>query len=111
MPENLKTSWYRKREIVESQIVTDKLWKAYKAVRSSSAVPLSTECQYDARIMVVFSTSEPAERWVAAGQTCRILMLTDDYQLHEKDGALLRELADVVGAGSELGNADPNIWR
>jgi len=33
-------------------------------------------------------------------------MVTDDYQQHEKDGALLRELANVVGAVADVEKAD-----
>ena len=109
-PEDLRTSYYRKRQRVQDPTSVDMLWRAYKAVRSSAAIPPSKNCQDDARIMVVFSTTEPAERWVAAGQTCRVLMVTDDYQLHEKDAVLLRELADTVGVSEELEKADPDIW-
>jgi hypothetical protein len=38
-------------------------------------------------------------------------MLTDDYQLHEKDGPLFRELAELVGVRQELEDAKPGIWR
>ena len=110
-PEDLKTSYYRKRRRVDNPAVVDSLWRAYRAVRASSAIPSSTTCQDDARIMVVFHTAEPAERWVAAGRTCRVLMVTDDYKMHESDGAFLRDLAELMGVREELEKADPTIWR
>lgn len=116
-PNQLKRSFYSARCRVADPASIRRLWAAYKAARSSSAVfdlkcPLDPTAT-DARLMVVFSTSDHSDRWVAAGLPCtdRPLMTTEDYRLHEKDGALLRELADIVGARAEIEAADPDIWR
>lgn len=116
-PNQLKRSFYSARCRITDPASVRRLWDAYRAARSSRIVfdlncpadPTAT----DARIMVAFSSSDHADRWVAAGLICRgrLLMTTDDYRLHEKDGALLRELADIVGARAEIEAADPDIWR
>jgi hypothetical protein len=110
-PNELLKRNYRTRQRVESRAAIEGLWGQYKVVRTSKVVPFSADCQDLARIIVVFCTSEPAVRWLAVGDTCRILMLTDDYQLHEKAGPLFRELAEIVGVRKELENSKPDIWQ
>lgn len=110
-PIELQKLNYRKRQRVESRSAIDSLWKQYKAVRTSAIVPFVEECDDRVRMIVVFCTSEPAVRWLAVGDSCRILMLTDDYQLHEKYGPLFRELANIVGVRKELEKTKPDIWQ
>ena len=107
-PEQLEKSSYKIRCRVDDSATLQRMWEGYKSVRASA--PASVCPVYDARLMVVFSTSDHKHRWVAIGRPCglgsRTLMVTDDYQQHEKDGALLRELANVVGAVADVEKAD-----
>ena len=115
-PEELTKSSYRVRCRVDDSAALQRMWEGYKSVRASGPPGDSDPCHvFDAHIMVVFSTSDNERRWVAAGRPCwsgsRTLMLMDDYQRHERNGALLRDLAEVVGAVADMQRAQPNIWQ
>lgn len=115
-PEQLSQSSYKVRCRVDDSAALQRMWERYKAVRASAPPGDSATCPaWDAHIMVVFSSSDSERRWVAAGRPCgygsRTLMVTEDYQRHERNGGLLRELAEVVGAVGDMQLPEPTIWQ
>ncbi len=109
-PWELRTTHYRLRRQIDDPEVLDRLWSDYVSVRATPGQLPFGACEHDARIMVVFYTPEPDTRWVAAGVSCRTMMLTDDLRLHEKDGPVLREMAEALGVREEMEKAVPGIW-
>jgi hypothetical protein len=110
-PEKLKTTPHKKTVLLDDPRVIEPLWKDYLLVRTSSEHTYDIGCVDDARIMVRFCTTEPAERWFAAGASCDVLMVTENRKLHIKNGQVLRDMADAIGVTAQMEAAVPDIFR
>jgi hypothetical protein len=109
-------AYYTKRVRVSDPVLVERLWADYITVKASKLEQPSGDCLDDARIMVVFRTSEPTLRWFAAGQGCpppggKVMMVTEGRWLHEKNGAVLRDMADAIGVTAQMETAAPDIFR
>jgi len=116
-PDDLTSkAYYTKRVTVSDPAVVERLWADYIAVKSSKVVMPSADCGDDARIMAVFHTSEPTLRWFAAGQGCpapggKVMMVVEGRWLREKNGQVLRDMADDIGVAAQMEAAVPDIFR
>jgi hypothetical protein len=118
-PEGLKSTEYQKRLRIDDPALVERLWKDYVLARASSACPPSgcyahDDCADDAKIMVVFCTSEPAERWLAAGNSAACgqpLMVTEDYRFHARNGPIIRDLAEAIDVKDKIESEMPEIFR
>ena len=109
-PEKLRAMRDTRRKSLNDPLLVERLWKDYGTIRASGERPYNG-CVDDARIMVRFCTSEPAERWLAAGASCDVLMVTEDRRLHERNGPVLRDMADAIGVTAQMEAAVPDIFR
>lgn len=50
------------------------------------------------------------KNWLFAA-SCDVLMVTEDRRLHEKNGHVLRDMADAIGVTAQMEAAVPDIFR